>query len=182
LIHLLDGSAENPVADFHQINTELALFDERLGQKPQVIAVNKMDLPQTQERWPGIRDELKNLGYDPILISAATHDNVRPLLYRAIQVLDSLPEEPREEVELALYQLGENPLAFTISREDNGGFRVSGKRIERAVAMTYWDYDQAVNRFQRILESMGIVAALKAAGVRPGDTVYIGDMELEWDD
>jgi GTP-binding protein len=182
LVHLLDGSADDPVADFHQINTELALFDERLGEKPQIIGVNKMDLPQTQERWPGIRDALKQLGYDPIPISAATHDNVRPLLYRAIQILDSLPDEPREEVELALYQLGENPLAFTITREPDGGFRVSGKRIERAVAMTYWDYDQAVNRFQRILESMGIVDALKEAGVRPGDSVYIGDMELEWED
>lgn len=182
LIHLLDGSAEDPVADFHQINTELALFDERLGQKPQVIGVNKMDLPQTQERWPAIRDQLQKLGYDPIPISAATHDNVRPLLYRALQTLDTLPEEPREEVELALYQLEENPLAFTITREADGAFRVSGKRIERAVAMTYWDYDQAVNRFQRILESMGIVDALKEAGVKPGDSVFIGDMELEWED
>jgi len=57
---------------------------------------------------------------------------------------------------------------------------VSGKRIERAVAMTYWDYDQAVTRFQRILESMGITAALENAGVKPGDTVYIGEYELEW--
>jgi GTP-binding protein len=78
--------------------------------------------------------------------------------------------------------LDEDPLAFTISREPNGSFRVSGQRIERAVAMTYWDYDQAVNRFQRILESMGITASLEKAGVKPGDTVYIGDMELEWSD
>lgn len=183
LIHLIDGSAEDPVADFHQINTELALFDERLGSKPQVIGVNKMDLPQTQEHWPSIRDTLKKLGYDPVPISAATQDNVRPLLYRALQLLDSLPiEEPREEAELALYQLEENPLAFTITREAEGVYRVSGKRIERAVAMTYWNYDQAVNRFQRILESMGIVDALKEAGVRPGDSVFIGEMELEWED
>jgi GTP-binding protein len=48
--------------------------------------------------------------------------------------------------------------------------------------MTYWDYDQAVTRFQRILESMGVTAALEDAGVKPGDTVFIGDMELEWSD
>ena len=48
--------------------------------------------------------------------------------------------------------------------------------------MTYWDYDQAVARFQRILESMGISEALREAGVQPGDTVYIGEMELEWGD
>jgi len=48
--------------------------------------------------------------------------------------------------------------------------------------MTYWDYDQAVTRFQRILESMGVADALIEAGVKPGDTVTIGDMELEWSD
>lgn len=48
--------------------------------------------------------------------------------------------------------------------------------------MTYWDYDQAVTRFQRILETMGVTAALRKAGVKPGDTVIIGGMELEWSD
>jgi GTP-binding protein len=85
-----------------------------------------------------------------------------------------------EAEELPVYQLGEDPLAFSVTREGEDRFRVSGKRIERAAAMTYWDYDQAVTRFQRILESMGIAQALEAAGVRPGDTVYIGDLELEW--
>jgi len=64
-------------------------------------------------------------------------------------------------VELPVYQLDDNPLAFTITRINEGEYRVSGKRIERAVAMTYWDYDQAVTRFQRILETMGITAALE---------------------
>ncbi|HEX3050319.1 MAG TPA: Obg family GTPase CgtA, partial [Aggregatilineaceae bacterium] len=92
-------------------------------------------------------------------------------------------EEPQaEEPELPLYEMGEDPLAFTVTREKEGIFRVSGKRIERAAAMTYWDYDQAVNRFQRILETMGITKALEEAGVKQGDTVFIGDMELEWGD
>ena len=91
-------------------------------------------------------------------------------------------EEEPEVAETPVYQLGEDPLAFTVTREPNGEFRVSGKRIERAVAMTYWDYDQAVARFQRILESMGVADALREAGVQPGDTVHIGDMELEWED
>jgi GTP-binding protein len=182
LVHLLDGAAEDPLADFHQINTELALFDDRLGEKPQIVVVNKMDLPQTQEYWPLIRDELKKLGYDPMNISAATHQNVRAVINRAVQALDALPDEEPEVAELPVYQLGENPLAFTVSREPDGSFRVAGRRIERAVAMTYWDYDQAVTRFQRILESMGITAALEEAGVKSGDTVFIGDMELEWGD
>ncbi|MBN1680373.1 MAG: GTPase ObgE [Anaerolineae bacterium] len=182
LIHLLDGAGEDPIADFHQINTELALFDEKLGQKPQIVVLNKMDLPQAQERWPAIRDELKRLGYAPMSISAVTHQNVRDVVFRTLAIIDSLPDEPDEIGELPVYQLDDDPLAFTISRTDDGGFRVSGKRIERAVTMTYWNYDQAVTRFQRILESMGVTAALKEAGVKPGDTVIIGEMELEWDD
>lgn len=181
LIHMLDGDAENPLADFHQINTELALFDDKLGQKPQVVVFNKMDLPHAQERWPEIQEALKKLGYEPMAISAATHQGTRDVLALAIQKLDELP--PLEEtVELPVYQLDENPLAFTITRIGEGEFRVSGKRIERAVAMTYWDYDQAVTRFQRILETMGITAALEEQGIQHGDTVYIGDMELEWGD
>mgnify|MGYP005845054473 FL=1 len=182
LIHLLDGSAEDPIADFHQINTELALFDDRLAEKPQIVVVNKLDLPQVQEYWPLIRAELKKLGHDAMAISAITHENVRSVIDRAVQVLDQLPEEEPEIDELPVYQLDEDPFAFSITRGPDGSFRVSGKRIERAVAMTYWDYDQAIARFQRILESMGISDALLQAGVQPGDTVFIGDMELEWGD
>jgi GTP-binding protein len=180
LVHLLDGSAENPIADFHQINTELALFDDKLSTKPQIVVLNKMDLPDVQARWPEIRAALEALGHTPLAISAATHQQVREVINRAVTVLDALPKEETPAAERPVYQLGEDPLAFTVERLSQDEFRVSGKRIERAVAMTYWDYDQAVNRFQRILETMGITAALEAAGVRPGDTVYIGDYELEW--
>ncbi|NDJ76843.1 MAG: GTPase ObgE [Chloroflexi bacterium] len=183
LVHLLDGMAEDPIADFHQINTELALFDEHLGTKPQIVALNKMDLPQAEEYWPLVREELVKLGYEPMAISAVTQRNVRDLINRAVQALDELPEEEAPAVaEIPVYELDEDPLAFTVSRTPDGGFRVAGQRIERAVAMTYWDYDQAVTRFQRILESMGVTAALEEAGVKPGDSVYIGDMELEWGD
>ncbi len=181
LVHLLDGAAENPIADFHQINTELALFDDKLGEKPQIVVFNKMDLPQAQERWPEIRQQLEALDYETLAISAATHQDVREVVNRAVQMLDALGEEAEPEVdELPVYQLGEDPLAFTVERLSPEEFRVSGKRIERAVAMTYWDYDQAVTRFQRILETMGITSALENAGVKPGDTVYIGEYELEW--
>lgn len=181
LVHLLDGTADDPVADFHQINSELALFDDKLGEKPQIIAVNKLDMPQAEEYWPMIRDELEKLGYEPMAISAITQRNVRQVINRAVQELDNLPEEDEPEVAaLPVYQLDDDPLAFTVSRTESGDFRVSGARIERAVAMTYWDYDQAVTRFQRILETMGITEALENAGIKPGDTVFIGEHELEW--
>ncbi|MDW8270761.1 MAG: Obg family GTPase CgtA, partial [Anaerolineae bacterium] len=69
--------------------------------------------------------------------------------------------------------------AFTIERTPDG-WLVRGRRIERVAAMTNWNYYEAVARFQRILEAMGIRQALEAAGVQEGDTVIIGPVELEW--
>jgi GTP-binding protein len=180
LVHLLNGDGDNPLADFHQINTELALFDDQLGEKPQIVVFNKMDLPHAQERWPKIRETLQQLGYEALAISGATHQHVRDVVNRAVQVLDALPPVEAAAEQRRVYQLEDDPLTFTVTKLEEGEFRVSGKRIERAVAMTYWDYDEAVARFQRILETMGISAALEAEGIRPGDTVYIGTMELEW--
>ncbi|MCD4686828.1 MAG: Obg family GTPase CgtA, partial [Anaerolineae bacterium] len=180
LVHMLDGSAEDPIADFHQINTELALFDDQLGEKPQIVVVNKMDLPQVQEYWPLIEEELKKLGHEPLAISAVAQQNVRAVVYRVLQALDDLPEEDPEVAAIPVYQLDDDPLAFEVTKLEDGAYRVTGKRIERAVAMTYWDYDQAVTRFQRILETMGITAALEEAGIQPGDTVHIDKLEMEW--
>lgn len=181
LIHLLDGSSESVLADYSQINSELALYDEKLGQKPQIVAYNKMDIPEARDRWPEVEKALRARGVEPMAISGATQDKVRALVQRMFQLVESLPEVVRLPVEeMPVYELPEEEVPFTITREADGAFRVSGRRIERAAAMTYWDNDEAVMRFQRILEALGVSAALEAAGVRPGDTVYIGEYELEW--
>jgi GTPase len=182
LIHLLDGMAEDPLLDVAQINSELALFDPRLGEKPQVIALNKMDLPEVQERWPALQKELKRRGYKPFAISAVSGENTRDVLYRAAQLLDE-SELPAFETgeELPTYRPKADPRDFTIQRQPSG-WRVSGASIERAAAMTYWEHDQSVRRFQKILETLGIEQALREAGIEPGDSVFIGDYELEWAD
>lgn len=180
LIHLLNGANPDPLADYNQINVELSLYDEKLGSKPQIVVFNKMDLPDAQSRWPQVQAELRKRGVEPLAISAATQQNVRGLLQRVFQVVDSLPPEEEAAAEMPVYELPENEFAFTITRGDDGSFRVSGKRIERAAAMTYWDYDEAIMRFQNILETLGITEALEEAGVAVGDTVYIGNFELEW--
>ncbi len=180
LIHLLDGLAEDPLLDLAQINSELALFDPALAYKPQVVALNKMDLPDVAARWPQIRQALKKRGYEPYAISAVTGSSVREVLYRAAQLLAETPL-PAAQVELPVYRLESDPREFTIQRVSNG-WRVSGASIERAAAMTYWEYEQSIRRFQRILQTLGIEAALRAAGIHEGDTVFIGDFELEWQD
>ncbi len=181
LIHLLDGEAEDPLLDYAQINSELALFDPELAHKPQVVAFNKIDLPEVQERWPIIEAELKKRGVaQPLAVSGLAHKNLKEVLYRASQRLAEAPAAlPAAEV--PVYRVDSDPRAFEIRHEPRS-WRISGQSIERAAAMTYWEYDKSIRRFQRILETLGIDAALRKAGVEEGDTVMIGDYELEWND
>nr|HID14107.1 GTPase ObgE [Anaerolineae bacterium] len=180
LIHLLDGLSADPLADFAAINRELAAFGHGLAQKPQLVAFNKMDEPRVRARWPEVRAALKAQGYPAMAISALTREGTRELLYRAAQMLAELPEEiPARE--LPVFRPGEDEEPFTIEREDDG-WRVRGVRVERLAAMTVWNLDEAVRRFQRALERMGITAALEEAGVQPGDTVCIGEKELVWEE
>ncbi|MBZ0287000.1 MAG: Obg family GTPase CgtA, partial [Anaerolineae bacterium] len=182
LVHLLNGASENPLADFSQINSELALFDERLAEKPQIVVFTKLDSAEAQERWPEVETALKARGIEPMAISAATQQNIRALIQRVFQVVDSLLEEETmftPDMAMPVYELPEEQIEFTITRESDG-FHVIGHKIERAAAMTYWDEDAAILRFQNILDTLGISKALEAAGVQVGDTVFIGEYELEW--
>jgi GTP-binding protein len=180
LIHLLDGGGENPLADFTQINSELALFDEELAQKPQIIVYNKMDLPDAQERWPQVQAELEKRGYSLMNMSGMTQQGTRELLNKVREVLQSLPPPKPLEEKIPVYSMPEDEGAFEITKDENGFLHVTGKRIERAAKMTYWDIAESAARFQRILNALGITKALEKEGVQPGDTVFIGDYELEW--
>jgi GTP-binding protein len=182
LIHILDGMAEDPIADFAQINSEMALFDPQLTKKPQLVVVNKMDLPDVQERWPALKQKLEEKGYEPMAISAVAHTNVRELLWKAFELLKNAPViEEAPDNTLPVYRPGEDPKAFTIERTAEG-WQVHGKAIERAAQMTFWEYDGSVRRFQILMGTIGVEEALRKAGVQEGETVFIGDFELEWQD
>ena len=180
LIHVLNGLAEDPLADFSQINAELAMFDPMLGKKPQVVVFNKMDLPDVQERWPKIKKKLEKLGYHPMEISAATHENLIPVLWKAHELLKDV-QEMTPEPEIPVYKPEADPKQFKVTREGEG-WRVSGAAIERAAEMTYWEHDGSRRRFQHLMEKIGVDDALRQAGVEEGDSVFIGDYELEWQD
>lgn len=180
LIHLLDGSAENPLGDFNQTNAELALFDEKLGTKPQIVAVNKMDIPEAAARFDTIRDTLTAKGYEVHAVSGVTHNNTQELMNRTAALLAATPVEVPEAVNQSLYTLNEAEFRFTVERLPDGSYQVHGESIERAALMTYWEFEESINRFQRILAATGITKELQAQGVQVGDTVYIGEIELEW--
>jgi GTP-binding protein len=182
LIHMLDGLSEDPLADFSQINSELALFDPALGKKPQIVALNKMDMLEAQARWPGVKAELEARGYTVIEISALAKQNLQPLLWKAHELLQTAPEPEPVAQGMPVYRPDADPREFTIERTDDGGYRVKGEAIERSAAMTYWEEEAAVLRFYRLIQTLGIDKALRKAGVQEGDTVYIGDYDLEWTD
>jgi GTP-binding protein len=180
LIHLLDGMAENPILDYAQINTELSLFDPELAKKPQIVAVNKIDLPDVQNRWKDIEKGFKKKGISPITISAVTGVNIPTLLYKTSDLLSSTPALVREPI-VPVYHPRSDPRQYTINRVVKG-WRITGESLERAAAMTYWENDESIRRFQRILEILGIDDDLRKAGVKEGDMVAIGEYELEWND
>jgi GTP-binding protein len=183
LIHLLNGDSPDPLGDFEAINQELILFNPALADRPQIVVLNKLDLPHARERRPEIEAAIQAQGLPFMAISAATGENVQPLLYRVREMFDALP--PREEETVPAADLIEVPAdaddkVFEIYPVTDGQWRVVGAAIERAAQMTNWDYYEAAMRFQRILRAMGVADALREAGVKEGDTVQIGDVELVW--
>ena len=183
IVHILDGSASDPLADYNQIRSELALYDSKLAERPEIVVVNKIDLPETREYWELLRESLIERDIaEPIAISAITRENVRRLIQRVFERAANLPRREDGKLdEVPKYELDDKDLAFEVVAK-NGQFYVTGDQIERAAAMTYWDYDEAVHRFHKTLEALGVADALSKAGVRSGDTVFIGDFELEWTD
>ena len=180
LIHILDGLSEDPVADYSQINSELSLFDSNLAKKPQLVALNKIDQPEVQERLGEIQKKFKRLNVDLMTISALARTNTRELLVKAHQKLADAPALEEFELPLPVYKPKEDPREFAVKREGTNEWRISGTAIERAASMTYWQHDGSVRRFQKIMETLGVDEALRNAGVQEGDTVAIGEFELEW--
>ena len=180
LIHLVDGGVEDPQGTFDAINEELELFDPKLRAKPQVVAINKIDIDEVRERLPSLLTAFGDLAVMPI--SAATGEGVPELVRRVFQVLsEERARAPAEEAPELIPVL--RPAAvdrFEVLKEP-GGFRVTGRRVERAVAMTDLENEDAVAFLRRILDRLGVVKALEKAGVKSGDTVRFGKEEMEWE-
>lgn len=191
LIHMVDGSAieRDPWQDFETINHELLEYDQQLSERPQVVVLNKMDIPETQERWPEFQAKAKAANYPVFAISAAAHQGTDELM---TEISRRLLEMQRDEAERAAAEVivdlrdGESPIlrpqpddAFTVTVE-GGVYVVRGKRVERMVNMTNQESEESMDRMQVQLEKMGITKALEAAGVKVGDTVRFGKVELFW--
>lgn len=179
ILHVIDVSGmdgRDPVEDFDKINKELALYSEKLAKRKQLVVANKMDLPDAQANYERVAKYVNGKGYEIIQVSAATGEGLQTLMYKAYEMLQNfIPDE--EEIE-ALPP--ENPDAFEIVPCEDADYEVKGKNIERLVAMTNFDNDEALYRFQLIWRKLGIEDALKAKGVREGQSIRIRDMVFEY--
>lgn len=186
LIHLLDGAAENPLADFEAINQELEQYNPALARKEQIVGFNKMDLPDAQENFKKLENKLSARAVRVIPISAATGEGVTELLRGALAILDALP--PKEKIieteTMPVFRPPVDEETFSVEREGAADganiFRVRGIKVERLAQMTNWDQDEGVQRTHRVLQAMGVNQALRGAGIQEGDFVRIGDVEVEW--
>lgn len=176
LIHLLDGSVDDPLGARDVVNRELAAYSAALAAKPQLLALNKIDLPEARARYVALRPLLAERGIALYGISAATGEGVHDLLVAVVRALEIAP--PPEAPALPLVR-AETEETFRVARED-GGFRVEGRQVERLAAMTDVQSDEAVALLERQLGRLGVLAALERAGVQPGDVVRIGKAELLW--
>lgn len=184
IIHIVDASGmegRDPVEDYYKINKELKLYSERIAKRPQILAANKMDLPGAAENLPRLQELADKEGIKLFPISAATRQGLQELINYTAKVLDEYVEEPEEEEGIKVYDAKQDdPDEITISRNDSGDFIVSGKALEKLVAMTNFGNDEAIRRFQYIWRMKGIDQKLRAKGIKEGMTVHIGEMEFEY--
>jgi len=182
IIHVLDVSGlegRDPIDDYNKINKELRLYNERLATRPQIIVANKMDLVESQENLPRVTEYMEKLGLKVYPVSAATGEGLPQLMKVASEMLKEYVEEPEETDDTIIYE-AKPEVEFTVSHDIDGAYLVRGKGIEKLVAMTNFDNDEGVRRFQNVFRQRGIEEVLKERGIKEGDTVRIGEMEFEF--
>jgi GTP-binding protein len=190
LVHVLDASGglegRDPLQDFETVNAELHAYEEDLLAKPMLVALNKVDVSEAQQNLESLTGELQNRGYAVFPISAVTGEGVVELLQAVAGVLRELQqheaeiEKPQVRRRYTLENVDER--AWNVERLSRHHFAVTGIGIERFTRMTDFSRDEAVERFQRLLESSGISDELGRLGVESGDVVHIAELDLVWGD
>ena len=179
LVHLLDGTSENLKSEWEMINKEIRSYDKILSDIPQVIVINKVDMPEVRERITDLRNLFS--GLDLLFISAVTGEGVNSLWDKVVQVLDETKNlkiqkpiiediailRPNYKSEHKVYKEGEV-------------FVVASSQAERIAALVDDRNWKAMLQLYRRLERLGIIDSLKIAGVEEGSIVRIGKLEMEW--
>ena len=184
ILHIVDASGiegRDPVEDYRKINVELKKYSEKIARRTQILVANKIDLPESAGHLPRLQALAKEEGLAFFRISAATREGVDELIAYVGKWLDEYVEEPEAAEEAKIYDANvEDPDKVTIKRNDAGDFVISGKSLEKLVAMTNFNNDEAVRRFQYIWRLKNLDEKLRERGIKEGMMVHIGEMEFEY--
>lgn len=178
-VHLVDGMAEDLAAEYRMVREEVTAYGAGLGEKPYVVVVTKMDIPEAAERYAGQRSALAEAAdSSPVAIAAVTGEGVRELMGRVAALV---PADVEGSTEAPPVPRMERPGSKPSVCRDEAGFSVSCALAERMLDVVDLGNWRARLQFHRELNRLGVIEALERAGVAPGDTVRIGEFEMEWE-
>ena len=183
IIHVLDMGREDPISDYEIINEELRKYPGNLGERPQIVVANKMDLDNAEENLRLFKEKYPDL--EVFETTTLINEGLTPVLYRAKDLLKETPQfplyDPRKAEQKVVYKY-EEAKPFEIFNEGNGVWRVEGDRISRLFAGTDFKDEDSVLRFSRALSNMKLDDALRERGCRNGDQVFIQDYSFDFMD
>lgn len=192
IVHVVDMAGmegRDPFDDWVKINEELKLYNEKLSERPQIIAANKMDMPEAEENLAVFREKVREMTGSDIEImpiSSLTRQGIQELLYRAMELLEQLPDAPEveevaevDERKIYRFEKTRHDSGFTIRRE-NDTFVVESEAVENMLKRMQMNSHDAILRFARTLRHMGIDEALRKRGAVDGTIVRIADFEFEF--
>ncbi|MGI2336051.1 MAG: GTPase ObgE [Dehalogenimonas sp.] len=179
LVHLIDGSAPEPVNDMVMINTELSLYDPLLGQKPQVVVINKIDIDVVKDRVPELKKLFKAAGFNAIFISALTGDGIEKLLKEIDRLLQEQDQNEDKSGDIKVFRPEpEKEKVMVVQEED--GWHVYSDEFERLVAGSEVNDPEVRRQLFGELWRWGVGKNLKVAKLRPGEKFFIGNLEFHW--
>jgi len=179
-VHVVDASKDDPLADIATIDAELEAYGHGLRDRPEIIALNKIDLAEARDQVPELVSALEARGREALALSAATGEGVDRLSKRLF-VLTPPRVAPQAAPDERRIVFKGSARDVRVLREGEA-FRVRGDRIERLASGIDWDSGEASAYFHRMLQRNGVEKRLRELGVKEGDTVKIGRLELEWKD
>ncbi|MEU4475387.1 GTPase ObgE [Micromonospora sp. NPDC023888] len=185
LVHVIDSATlepgRDPVADIDAIEAELSQYGG-LADRPRLVAVNKVDVPDGRDLAEIVRPDLEERGYRVFEVSAATREGLKELTYAMAELVEAERKAapPAEPTRIVIRPIAVDDDGFTITAEVDGSFTVRGVRPERWVKQTNFDNDEAVGYLADRLARLGVEDKLAKAGAEPGDLVRIGEREFDW--
>lgn len=183
LLHIVDGTEENPIQNYKIINEELRKYSEKLANLYQIVAINKIDAID-EDRQKELVAEFEKIGVKPYLISAVTGENLQSIKNELENKVNSI-EKPQSEVNVIedTDATNNDDGYWDVQKIKKDTYLVTGGRIIRISQVTDSRSTEQIIRFQNIMTGMGIMDELKRQGIQNGDTIIVGKLELEyWDD